>query len=45
MTIVKEMISKLSECRTKADQFHTIAELACTHLYGKQYNKSNSMEC
>lgn len=35
LIIVKEMMTKLSSCRTKSDQFHAIAELACTHLYGK----------
>ena len=33
--IIKEILSKLSLCSTKADQFQVIAELACTHLYGK----------
>ena len=35
MGIIKEMLTKLSSCRSKSDQFHAIAELACLHLYGK----------
>ena len=35
MGIIREMLTKLSSCRTKADQFHAIAELACIHIYGK----------
>ena len=35
MIIVKEILTKLSNCHTKAEQFQAIAEIACTHLYGK----------
>lgn len=35
MIIVKEILTNLSNCHTKADQFQAIAEIACKHLYGK----------
>ena len=35
MMIFKEILTKLSNCHTKADQFEAIAEIAFTHLYVK----------